>query len=226
MSVTGEPDGEPMKVGIALADVLAGKDAAIAILGALHARSRREDARSHRARRLHISLWHSAAAALVNVAQNTLVSGADARRWGNGHPNLVPYQLFHAADRPLVIAVGNDVQWKAACIALALDALAADPQLATNAGRVARRAYVVETIERCVGGRPALEWLGALRGAGVPCGLVKSVSEVLRDAVASPQTGIAPAAPGEIRLPPPRLDEHGDAIRRLGWRAFRTSRSS
>jgi crotonobetainyl-CoA:carnitine CoA-transferase CaiB-like acyl-CoA transferase len=222
MSVTGAPDGEPMKVGVALADVLAGKDAAIAILGALHARSLREDARSHSERRLHISLWHSATAALVNVAQNTLVSGADARRWGNGHPNLVPYQLFHAADRPLVIAVGNDDQWKAACIALALDALAADPQLATNAGRVARRAYVVETIEQRVGGRPALEWLGALREAGVPCGLVKSVSEVLRDAEASPQTGIAPAVPGKIRLPPPRLDEHGDAIRRLGWRAFRT----
>src|SRR5439155_22666830 len=93
MSITGEPDGDPMKVGVALADVIAGKDATIAILGAVITKLR-----SGIGRRIVISLADSARAALVNVAQNALVSGRDAPRWGNAHPNVVPYQLFHAAD--------------------------------------------------------------------------------------------------------------------------------
>src|SRR5215210_5140194 len=100
MAITGEARGSPMKIGVALADVVAGKDAAIAILGALVQRFRMGNGS-----RLAISLADSARAALVNVAQNTLVSGRDAQRWGNAHPNLVPYELFDAADRPVVIAV-------------------------------------------------------------------------------------------------------------------------
>ncbi|HRN54515.1 MAG TPA: CoA transferase, partial [Gemmatimonadaceae bacterium] len=117
MAITGEPAGAPMKVGVALADVLAGKDAAIQILAAL-AGGRRG------ARHLSVSLLHSATAALVNVAQNALVTGREAQRWGNAHPNLVPYQCFDAADRPMVIAVGNDAQWLGCARALGLDALA------------------------------------------------------------------------------------------------------
>jgi crotonobetainyl-CoA:carnitine CoA-transferase CaiB-like acyl-CoA transferase len=222
MSVTGVGDGEPMKVGVALADVVAGKDAAIAILGALHARNQRSEGMPAEERLLHVSLLRSATAALVNVAQNTLVSGEDARRWGNGHPNLVPYQLFHAADRPLVIAVGNDAQWKRACRALSLDALAEDPGLATNAGRLARRDEVVEAFEHRVSERTAVQWLGILGAAGVPCGLVKSVREALQDSGASAVTGVPPAVPGVLRFLPPRLDQHGEAIRRLGWSAFHT----
>jgi len=101
MAITGEKDGEPMKVGVALADVLTGKDAAIAILAAVIRR-----VRTGVGGRVVVSLADSTRAALVNVAQNTLVSGRDARRWGNAHPNLVPYQLFRAADRPIVVAVG------------------------------------------------------------------------------------------------------------------------
>src|SRR4051812_26999052 len=108
MSVTGEVEGAPMKHGIALADVMAGKDAAVSILAALVERGR-----TGVGRRVEVSLAASAEAALVNVAQNTLVSGRPAMRWGNAHPNLVPYQLFEAADRPVVIAVGNDAQWLA-----------------------------------------------------------------------------------------------------------------
>jgi crotonobetainyl-CoA:carnitine CoA-transferase CaiB-like acyl-CoA transferase len=222
MSVTGPQDGEPTKAGIALADVIAGKDAAIAVLGALHARAQRGTQLSGTDRRIHVSLLRSATAALVNVAQNTLVSGREAGRWGNGHPNLVPYQLFHAADRPLVIAVGNDGQWMAACRALSLDVLADDPELGTNAGRLARRAHVVETIERRVGERHAAEWLSLLRAAGVPCGLIKGVRESLQEGGASPLTGVAPSVPGTVRTPPPRLDEHGEIIRRKGWAAFHT----
>jgi glutaryl-CoA transferase len=221
MSVTGDREGEPMKVGIALADVMAGKDATIAVLSALHARTT-SPSRPASERRLWISLLHSATAALVNVAQNTLVSHAEAGRWGNAHPNLVPYQLFQAADRGMVLAVGNDAQWKAACGVLGLSALAADPSLETNAGRLAHRARVVAALSSRIGERPAHEWLGALTSAGVPCGVVKQVSEALRAVDASAITGIAPSIPGAVRRPPPLLDEHGDVIRRLGWGAFNT----
>ena len=105
MAITGAPDSEPTKIGVALADVMAGKDAVISIVAALVARP-------HGARRLHVSLADSARSALINVAQNAMVSGAEARRWGNAHANLVPYQLFHAADRAIVIAVGTDQQWR------------------------------------------------------------------------------------------------------------------
>lgn len=218
MAITGEPDGAPMKVGVALADVLAGKDAAIQVLAAL-AGGRRGS------RRLSVSLLHSATAALVNVAQNVLVSGRDARRWGNAHPNLVPYQCFDAADRPIVLAVGNDSQWQACARALGLDALAADPALVTNAGRVTERERLVKAVAQRVRSAPAARWLAALEGAGVPCGVVKPVIEALQEVAASPLTGVAPQAPATVRLPPPRLDEHGASVRVDGWRAFERLRA-
>src|SRR6266699_917023 len=144
MAITGERDGSPMKVGIALADVIAGKDAAIAILGV--ALERATGPVPAEKRRLNISLADSARAALVNVAQNVLVSGADARRWGNSHPNLVPYQLFDAADRPFVIAVGSDGQWRACAGALGLQQLADDESLQANAGRIENREMVVAAL--------------------------------------------------------------------------------
>lgn len=218
MAITGEPDGEPMKVGVALADVLAGKDAAIAILAGLAARG---DARPASARRFFISLFGTAVSALVNVAQNALVSGADAKRWGNAHPNLVPYQLFMAADRPIVIAVGNDTQWQNCTRALGLGALGSDPRLETNAGRVGHRQLVVGAVAQRVRERPAAHWLERLSDAGVPAGIVRTVREALADVEASPLTGVAPPPPGTARLAPPRLDEHGELVRRFGWEAFR-----
>ena len=218
MAVTGEPDGAPMKVGIALADVIAGKDAAIAITSGLAARGRD---RAPQERRVFISLAASATAALVNVAQNTLVSGGEAGRWGNAHPNLVPYQLFAASDRAIVVAVGNDGQWRACTRALGLDALGADARLATNAGRLAHRAEVVVALAEALRQRTAAEWLDVLSAAGVPAGVVRTVSEAVRDVHASALTGIAPNAPGVVRFPPPRLDEHGALVRAHGWDAFR-----
>lgn len=216
MAITGPVEGPPSKVGVALVDVIAGKDAAIAILGALVGR-----ATSGVGARLHVSLAASATAALVNVAQNALVSGHDAARWGNAHPNLVPYQLFDAADRPMIVAVGNDGQWRALALALGLERLAADETLATNAGRLANRARVVNAVAERVRSRPAAEWSSLLDGAGVPCGVVRTVLEALGSAAASPLTGVAPAVPpGRVRRPPPRLDEHGDQVRALGWGAF------
>jgi crotonobetainyl-CoA:carnitine CoA-transferase CaiB-like acyl-CoA transferase len=220
MAITGEPDGQPMKTGVALADVIAGKDAAIAILGALLARELAGEPLSPEDRRLHISLLHSAAASLVNVAQNVLVARQEASRWGNAHPNLVPYQLFHASDRPVVIAVGSDAQWRALCRALELDRLADDPALATNAGRVRERQRVVAAIASCIAQRAGSHWMRSLGAARVPCGLVNTVSEALQLVPGSVSSGVAPAAYGRVRLEPPRLDEHGDVIRAHGWNAF------
>ncbi len=216
MAITGDPAGDPMKVGVALADVVAGKDAAIAILGALLARER-----TGAGRRLSISLAASATAALVNVAQNALVSGEEQRRWGNAHPNLVPYQLFRAADRGLVIAVGSDTQWAACARALDLPVLAEDGELATNAGRVAARERVTRAIAARVAERQASHWQRVLSEAGVPSGVVRSVLEVLAEtAAASPLTGVPSSIGGVVRRPPPRLDEHGARVRAEGWGAF------
>ena len=219
MAITGDPDGPPTKVGVALADITAGKDAAIAVLAALVARGR-----DGRGRHVHVSLSQSAAGALVNVAQNVLLTGRDASRWGNAHPNLVPYQLFDTADRPIIVAVGSDVQWRACALALELTELAEDSRLATNAGRVTHRTSVVDALARRLRERPATHWLPALERVGVPCGVVKTVAEVLAEVEASPLTGIAPSVPGSVRLPPPLLDEHGESIRAQGWNAFAAQR--
>lgn len=221
MSITGPRDGEPTKTGIALADVTAGKDAAIAILGALVARGRAPQPLRLDERRLFVSLYHSAAAALVNVAQNVLVSGQPARRWGNGHPNLVPYQLFRAADRYLVVAVGNDGQWQGCCRALGLGSLGDDPALATNSGRLAHRERVVGTMAARIGEGTAAEWMVRLEQEGVPCGVVQEVGDALAPLGASALTGVPPAVPGTVRLAPPVLDEHGELVRAYGWGAFR-----
>jgi crotonobetainyl-CoA:carnitine CoA-transferase CaiB-like acyl-CoA transferase len=216
MSITGEPGGTPMKVGVALTDVIAGKDAVAAILGRLLERA--DGPTSIERRKIHIDLMTSAVAALANVAQSVLVSGAEAGRWGNAHPNLVPDQLFDASDRAIVIAVGADSQWIPCAAALGLPELAGDPGLSTNAGRVRERGRVAAAMAAKVKTRAAGEWI--LRAARVPCGEVRTVAEALEMAGASPLGGIASAVAGAVRLPPPRLDEHGNELRALGWRAF------
>jgi crotonobetainyl-CoA:carnitine CoA-transferase CaiB-like acyl-CoA transferase len=215
MSVTGEPDGAPMKHGVALADVLAGKDAAIAILAALVERGR-----TGVGREIVITLEGSAEAALVNVAQNALVSGTAPRRWGNAHANLVPYQMFDASDRAFVIAVGNDSQWLACMRALELESLEDDMSLRTNAGRLDQRAHVVGTIRERLRERTAAEWRVRLDAVGVPNGVVRTVLEVLADGEASAVMGMRPSVPGELRRLPPRLGEHTALVRERGWSAF------
>jgi crotonobetainyl-CoA:carnitine CoA-transferase CaiB-like acyl-CoA transferase len=195
--------------------VLAGKDAAIAILGALVARTRTGEGRH-----VQVSLEASAEAALVNVAQNTLVSGRAPARWGNAHANLVPYQLFDAADRALVIAVGSDAQWRACAAALELDTLGGDSTLRTNAGRVVARERIACEIAARVATRPATEWIERLEARGVPCGVVRTVPEVLAASDGSALTGMPPSVPGVVRRPPPRLGEHSALVRARGWEAF------
>jgi crotonobetainyl-CoA:carnitine CoA-transferase CaiB-like acyl-CoA transferase len=215
MSITGESDGVPMKHGLALADVLAGKDAAISVLGALVARGA-----TGRGRHVRVSLQASAEAALINVAQNTLVSGRPPHRWGNAHANLVPYSLFAAADRDIVIAVGNDAQWAACARALELPSLADDPTLRTNAGRLSQRERVTAALLSALRARPAAEWLERLGAAGVPCGVVRTVPEVLASTNASALTGMPPSVPGGVKLQPPLLGEHTTLVRARGWAAF------
>jgi crotonobetainyl-CoA:carnitine CoA-transferase CaiB-like acyl-CoA transferase len=194
----------------------AGKDAAVAILACLASRTPLAPAD----RMLTISLAHSATASLVNVAQNALVTGREPARWGNAHPNLVPYQLFEAADRPFILAVGNDAQWLACCHAIERPDLADDPRYLRNAGRVEHRAELVGILSKTFRGQGAAEWLERLERAGVPAGIVRRVSEALADVRADAKTGITPLAPGSVRLPPPRLNQHGPLVRRLGWGAF------
>ncbi|MDQ6717249.1 MAG: CoA transferase [Gemmatimonadota bacterium] len=218
MSITGEPDGAPMKVGVALADVIAGKDAAASILGRILERNERPLPVSRR--RIQISLLTSAVASLVNVAQGALVAGSEPRRWGNAHPSLVPYQLFSASDRPFVIAVGSDSQWEPCVRALRLSDLAEDPELAQNAGRVRSRATIVSAIAAAVSTNTAQHWVETLKSAGVPCGEVRTVGAALKSMDASALTGVASPVDGSVRLPPPRLDEHGAEVREQGWRVF------
>ena len=189
--------------------------ATISILAALVRR-----ARDGVGGRLIISLADSARAALVNVAQNALLSGHDAKRWGNAHPNLVPYQLFNAADRPLVVAVGTDAQWVACARSLGLASLADDPSLAANPGRLAQRERIVGEFARRIASRPAAVWRSALDSAGVPNGVVNSVLEALNETNASAVTGLPSSVGGGVRFEPPGLDQHGPRIRELGWNVF------
>jgi formyl-CoA transferase len=171
---------------------------------------------------VEVSLLHSAVAALVNVAQNVLVADTDARRWGNAHANLCPYELFATSDGSIVVAVGSDLQWLACARALQLHDLADDPGLRTNAGRLAQRTRIVERLRERLASQGAAHWGRALQVAGVPCGVVKTVREALSGISASSLIGIAPQPPGRVRFPPPRLDEHGALVREHGWAVFRT----
>lgn len=214
MSVNGEPGGVPMKTPVAFVDVLTGKDAAIAILAALVGARRASVAE----RRLRVTLAGSALAALVNVSQNVLVSGQEARRWGNAHANLVPYQLFQASDRPIVIAVGSDAQWRAFAAVLGDAAIAGESAWATNAGRVSDRERCVGAVQRVMATRPAEHWRAACAAAGVPVGMVRTVLEALAEVDASPLVGVPSGVGGRVFRAPPRLGEHSAAIRQHGWR--------
>lgn len=232
MAMTGEPAGAPMKAGVAIVDVLTGKDATVGVLAALAARDRAALAGRGplpvSARQVRVSLIDSALASLVNVAQNTLVTGQPARRWGNAHANLVPYQLFPTADRPLVLAVGSDGQWVAAVRALNMEELAEDESLRSNAGRLAQRERVVTAITQRLATQPASYWMARLEAAGVPCGVLREVHEALADSASRAnldvsvlaQTGVLPLWNGIVRLPPPKLGEHSVTVREKQWSLF------
>jgi len=176
MSVTGEEHGRPLKVGVAVIDVLSGVHAAAAILAALVGRLRGAGG-VH----LDLSLFEIGVASLVNVTQSALVTGRPARRHGTAHPTIVPYQTFAAADGDLVIAVGNDGQWRRLCEAIGLPELGADPRWAANRGRVIHREEVVGALAARFATRDRDAWLETLRAARVPAGPVREMNEVVRD---------------------------------------------
>ncbi|HYC03694.1 MAG TPA: CaiB/BaiF CoA-transferase family protein [Azospirillaceae bacterium] len=176
MSLTGEPDGAPMKTGVAIADLMAGMYSAVAILAALRHRDR-----SGRGQHIDMSLLDTQLAWLSNAGQYYLTSGRPTPRYGNGHPTIVPYQTFRAADRWIVLAVGNDEQFRKFCGFAGRPDLAADPRFATNRERVRNREAVVAEVADLISARPAADWLAGLEPLGVPCGPINDLAAVFDD---------------------------------------------
>jgi crotonobetainyl-CoA:carnitine CoA-transferase CaiB-like acyl-CoA transferase len=184
MSITGEPDGPPQKVGVALVDVLAGLFATVGILAAL---SHRE--RSGEGQRVDVSLLVSLLAALVNQGSAYTVAGALPARLGNDHPSVAPYGLVRCGSGDLVLAVGNDQQFEALCAVIEQPALAADPRFATNGARVEHAAELRRRLERALASAPASAWTERLLAAGVPAGVVNDISQAFELAA---RLGLAP----------------------------------
>lgn len=176
MSITGEPDGSPAKVGVAWIDVLTGLHAAVGILAALHERQG-----SGEGQHLDIALFDVALASLVNQAQSYLLTGRSPERLGSGHPQIVPYQAFEASDQPFIVAVGNDEQFRRLCEMCDLPELWADEGHRTNAGRVEARAHIIACLTDRFKEQPRAYWLERLARAGVPVTPVNTVGEAFDD---------------------------------------------
>jgi crotonobetainyl-CoA:carnitine CoA-transferase CaiB-like acyl-CoA transferase len=172
MSITGESDGEPQKVGVAIVDVVAGLFASVGILAALRHRDRTGEGQ-----RVEVDLLSSLLAGLVNQASAYTGARVVAGRMGNAHPSIAPYALFQASDGELAIAVGNDKQFAALCRALGVPDLAEDPRFATNPARVEHRDALRDALERALAAQPAAEWAAVLREVGVPAGKVNDVGQ-------------------------------------------------
>lgn len=227
MWITGERDGPPMKAGVALADVLAAHWVHGAILTALMERER-----TGRGSSLEISLLGSMISSLINVAQAALVTGKEAGRFGNEHPSIVPYQLFHARGGELVIAIASDRHWKSFCTGVLEDEkLGRDSRFLTNADRVRRRDELLPMLEARIQLRRRSEWIRRCRNHGIPAAAVKGPREVLRDRTLVEtvthssigpldmvRTPVRGSSRRSIRRPPPLLGESTDAIlRELGY---------
>ena len=221
MSITGQPDGQPgggpMRVGVAVVDLFTGLYTATAILAALYRREKTGEG-TH----IDMALFDTQLAMLANQASNALVSGKDPPRQGVTHPNIVPYQPFDAADRPIIIAVGNDRQFARLADLCGHPEWAADDRFANNASRVANRAEIVPLIANCIRRKPAAEWQAQLEAAGIPSGPINSVSQALSDVQAQHRAMVRtiagmPLVGSPVRLdgdradadlPPPALGEH------------------
>ncbi|SDE29457.1 Crotonobetainyl-CoA:carnitine CoA-transferase CaiB [Rhodospira trueperi] len=176
MSLTGPPDGDPVKVGNANADQLTGMYAAVAILAALHRR-----AETGRGQHIDANLLDSQIAWLTYQAQNWLVSGEAPKRHGNAHPNIVPYDTFPAADGHLILAVGNDRQFRRFCEVAGRPEMADDPRFVTNADRIAHREALTAILRPLIATRSRDDWLAELEAVGVPSGPVNSIPDVFAD---------------------------------------------
>ena len=230
MSITGEraglPGGGPQKVGVAVVDVMTGMYASTAILAALANR-----ATSGLGRYIDVALLDVQVAMLANVGMNYLTSEALPERWGNAHPNIVPYQAFETGDGQLVVAVGNNGQFASFCQVLGKPEWSLDPRFATNPARVAHRAQLIPLIEACLQQREAVELAQALEAANVPCGPINNLAQVFADPqvqaramrvdVPHPSAGSVPQVRHPVRfsgdatapmLAPPTLGQHTDQL--------------
>jgi crotonobetainyl-CoA:carnitine CoA-transferase CaiB-like acyl-CoA transferase len=176
MGITGQPDGEPTKVGVAISDIVCGLFASNAILAALYRRGATGEGT-----RIEVPLFESTLGWLANRGQEYLVSGLDTGLIGNAHPSIVPYQTFHASNKPLVVAVGNDTQFANLCRAIGRPELAEDERYATNPDRVSNRQTLIVELQQEFGKRTADEWAEEIRAAGVPSGPVNTLVDVFAD---------------------------------------------
>jgi crotonobetainyl-CoA:carnitine CoA-transferase CaiB-like acyl-CoA transferase len=230
MGITGQPGGEPTKVGVAISDIVCGLFASNAILAALHRR-----AASGEGARIEIPLFESTLGWLANRGQEYLITGEDTGLIGNAHPSIVPYQTFDASDRPIVVAVGNNTQFARLCEVLGRPELAEEDRYATNPDRVTNRESLVSELQREFSKRSADDWAGEIRAAGVPSGPVNTLADVFADEhvkgsgilqnIDHPSAGslemlaspiLVDGGRLPIRRPPPTLGQHTDETQE-GW---------
>jgi succinate--hydroxymethylglutarate CoA-transferase len=228
MSICGEPEGEPMKYGVAIVDVCTGMLACNSILAALQARHA-----TGKGQHVEVSLFDSSLAMLANVASNHLVSGRDARRFGNGHPNIVPYTTYPTGDDRIAVAVGNDGQFAKFAALLGAPEWASDKRYSKNPERVANRESLDAAISVRLRTASAESWLSRLTDAGIPCGRINTVAQALSDphtvaremvrTVQHPTAGEVKMlgipfrfsdTPASIRRVPPTLGQHTEQILR------------
>lgn len=237
MSITGEPDGPPVKVGVAIIDVATALHAHGAIIAALFQRER-----TGQGTRLDFSLLEVQVATLINIGSDYLIGGVVPKRWGSAHTSIVPYQAFEASDGYVVVGAVNESLWLRFCEAIERPELAADPRFATNLLRGQLRTELLDLLNPIIRMRPRSEWLDRFRAQGIPSGPINTLDEVYQDPqvqhlgivqeVDHPAAGRIKLAGSPIRandqqlpvrLPPPRLGEHTEEVLRdvLGYPADR-----
>ncbi|MBE2236646.1 MAG: CoA transferase [Caldilineaceae bacterium] len=233
MSITGAKEGEPAKVGVAIADITAGLFAATAILAALHERQR-----SGKGQAIDVALLDAQIAWLANVAQNYLATGEPPARYGNAHPSIVPYETFATADGAIAVGIGSDAQYRKFCTAVGRLDLAEDERFRTNRARVEQRSALIPLLQALFRTRPSAAWLELLATLGVPAGPINDIPTALNDpqvqaramvqevehATAGRIKVLGPVAkfgrtPATVRNAPPLLGQHTDEILQavLGW---------
>jgi len=226
MGITGEPDGAPVKVGVAMTDICTALYAHGAILAALYARDR-----TGVGQRIAVSLLETQIAALINIASSYLNAGEIPGKWGTAHVNIVPYQAFRMQDGYMIIGAANDRLWVKLCDAIGLPEVGRDPRYATNAERVAHRDAIVRLLEARLATKTRKEWETILAPTGIPCGPINRMDEVFADPqvrhlemvmeAGHPAAGTIrmvrnpvsfSLTPVDLRQVPPRLGEHTDEV--------------
>jgi crotonobetainyl-CoA:carnitine CoA-transferase CaiB-like acyl-CoA transferase len=226
MSLTGEPEGLPQKVGVPVADLFAGLYGCIGILAALRHRER-----TGQGQQIDIGMLDTSVAWLANQGMNYLATGENPPRLGNQHPNIAPYQVFPTKDGHIVLSVGNDPTWERFCRSFDCEHLLSDPRFATNAERVANRDAVTDTLTPVMQSKTTAEWVAALEERKIGCGPINKLSEVFADPHVQARGCVVPlkhasgetvkvianpvrlsGTPADYRIPPPLLGEHSEEV--------------